>query len=139
MSTEFKWNKPIPRIVKEATGGPKTLLFMANELKRVMDPYVPALNLALAQDVRTYVEDDAGIVHYLAPYARYQHEGLLMVSRITGSPWAKYGESKVVTGRKLNHNTSRHPLATSEWEKAAWTARGAEVVAATQKYIEGVG
>jgi len=53
---DFKWNKPIPKIAKEVTGGDRTLLFMANEAKRLMDPYVPAKNLVLARNVRTYVE-----------------------------------------------------------------------------------
>lgn len=139
MGIEFRWNRPVPEIVKGATGGDKTLLFMANEAKRLMDPYVPALNLALAQNVRTYVEGGHGIVHYLSPYARYQHEGYLMVSRITGSPWARQGESKVQTGRKLVHNKSRHPMATSEWEKAMKAARMDDLTAAVQRYVKGGG
>ena len=87
MSTEMHWNKPIPQIVREATGNKRTLLFMAQEAKRLMDPYVPARNMVLSRNVRTYVEDDHGVVHYLSPYARFQYEGYLMVSRITGSPW----------------------------------------------------
>lgn len=137
MGVEFKWNKPIPQIAKEATGGEKTLLFAANEAKRLMNPYVPALNMVLSQNVRTYVEDECGVVHYLSPYARYQHKGLLMVSRITGSPWARKGESKVVTGKKLKHNKSRHPLATSEWEKAMKAARMKEFTNAVQRYVNG--
>ena len=135
MSIDFKWNKPIPQITKEATGGNRTLLFMANEAKRLMDPYVPARNLVLAQNVRTYVENGSGVVHYMVPYARYQHEGELMVSRITGSPWARNGESKVVTGRKLKYSTFRHPLATSEWEKAMKAARMGDYTAAVQRYV----
>lgn len=134
---EFKWNKPIAQIAKEATGGDKALLFMANEAKRLMDPYVPALNLALSQNVRTYVEGDSGIVHYLSPYAHFQHEGNLMVSRITGSPWASRGESKVKVGKKLKYNTFRHPLATSEWEKAMKAARIGDLTKAMQSYIIG--
>ena len=38
MKTSFKWNKPIPAIAKEATGGKRTLLFMANEAERLMNP-----------------------------------------------------------------------------------------------------
>lgn len=137
MSVEVKWNRPIPQIAREATGGDKTLLFMANEAKRLMDPYVPALNEFLSQRVETYVEGDEGVVHYLAPYANYQHEGVLMVSRITGSPWAREGESKVTTGRKLKHNTSKHPLATSEWEKAMKAARMDDLTSAVQRYVNG--
>lgn len=137
MSIEFKWNKPIPQIAKEATGGDRTQLFMANEAKRLMDPYVPARNLVLAQNVRTYVEDGVGMIHYRSPYAGYQHKGLLMVSRITGSPWARSGESKVVLGTKLNHSRSRHPLATAEWDKAMKAARMSDLTAAVQRYVKG--
>ena len=72
MHVGFRWNRPTSQIVNEAIGGSRTQLFMANEAKRLMDPYVPALNLVLAQNVRTYVEDGHGVVHYLSPYARYQ-------------------------------------------------------------------
>ncbi len=137
MKMDFKWNKPIPKIAKEVTGGDRTLLFMANEAKRLMDPYVPAKNLVLARNVRTYVEGGEGVVHYLSPYARFQHEGLLMVSRITGSPWATKGESKVLTNKQLKYSKSRHPLATSHWEKAMMIARGKGYEKAIQAYVRG--
>lgn len=137
MGIDFRWNRPIPLITREALGGERTLLFMANEAKRLMEPYVPALNMGLSQDVRTYVEDDHGIVHYTSPYANYQHKGILMVSRITGSPWARMGESKVTTGRKLKHNKSRHPLATSEWDKAMKAARMGDFTGAVQRFVNG--
>lgn len=139
MKVDFRWDKPKKQILSEATGGNRTLLFMAAEAKRLMTPYVPARNMILSKNVRTYVEGDKGIVHYLSPHARYQHEGFLMVSRITGSPWARRGESKVVTGRKLNHSGSRHPLATSEWEKAMKAAKLDAYVQAVQRYVKGGG
>lgn len=139
MSTEMRWNKPIPQIAKEATGGNKTLLFMAQEARRLMDPYVPARNMVLSRNVRTYVEDDHGVVHYMTPYARFQYEGFVMVSRITGSPWANRGESKVVTGRRLNYSGARHPLATSEWDKAMKAARMDDYLQSVQNYVRGRG
>lgn len=139
MGTEMRWNKPISQIVKEATGGNRTLLFMAQEAKRLMAPYVPARDLVLAKNVRTYVESDQGVVHYLSPYARFQYNGLVMVSRITGSPWAKKGESKVVINRPLNYSKARHPLATSEWDKAMKTARMDDYLQAVQNYVRGRG
>ena len=135
----MRWNKPIPQIAKEATGGNKTLLFMAQEARRLMDPYVPARNMVLSRNVRTYVEDDHGVVHYMTPYARFQYEGFVMVSRITGSPWANRGESKVVTGRRLNYSGARHPLATAEWDKAMKTARMDDYLQAVQNYVRGRG
>lgn len=140
MKVDFRWNKPKKQILSEATGGKRTLLFMAAEAKRLMTPYVPARNMILSsKNVRTYVEGDKGIVHYLSPYARYQHEGFLMVSRITGSPWARRGESKVVTGRRLNHSGSKHPLATAEWEKAMKVARMGDYTQSVQSYVKGRG
>lgn len=139
MSVDFRWNRPIPLITREALGGDRTLLFMANEAKRLMNPYVPAMNMGLSQNVRTYVEGGAGIVHYTSPYANYQHKGILMVSRITGSSWAKAGESKVTTGKSLKYNKSRHPLATSEWEKAMKAARMGDFTNAVQRFVNGGG
>lgn len=135
MITEMRWNRPIPQIVREAIGDKKTLLFMAQEARRLMDPYVPARNMVLSRNVRTYVEDEHGVVHYLSPHARFQYEGYLMVSRITGSPWAAKGESKVVTGTRLNYSGARHPLATSEWDQAMKTARLEDYVHAVQNYV----
>ena len=139
MSVDFRWNRPVPLITREALGGERTMLFMANEAKRLMDPYVPALNMGLSQNVRTYVDGGVGIVHYTSPYANYQHKGILMVSRLTGSPWARKGESKVTTGRKLKRNKSRHPLATSEWEKAMKAARMGDFTNAVQRFVNGGG
>lgn len=142
MSIDFRWNKPIPQITKEALGGDQTLLFMANEAKRLMTPYVPALNELLCEDVRTYVEKGTGVVHYISDYARYQYKGILMVSRITGSSWARDGESKVTTGKKLEHNktkTSKHPLATSEWDKAMKAAKMGAYTSAIQRFVNGGG
>ena len=66
---DFRWNKPIPWIAKEAIGGERTLLFMANEAKRLMNPYVPAMNMGLSQNVRTYVEHGAGVLRRSYPPA----------------------------------------------------------------------
>lgn len=137
MSMTFQWNKPVAAIAKEATGGNKTLLFMANEAKRLMDPYVPARNLVLAQNVRIYVEGEVGVVHYTSPYARFQYKGLVMISLVTGSPFARHGESKVVTGRRLNHSGGRHPLATSEWDKAMKAAKIDAYTSAVQAFVRG--
>lgn len=139
MGVFFKWNKSVAEIAREATGGEQTFLFMANEAKRLMDPYVPALNMDLSSKVRVYAEGNSGIVHYMSPSARYQHGGILMVSRITGSAWARHGESKVVTGKRLEYNKSKHVLATAEWEKAMMASRGADYTAAVQRYVNGGG
>lgn len=135
MKVKFKWNKPIGTIAKESTGGDRTKLFMANEAMRLMTPYVPADNLVLAKNTRIYVEGGHGVVHYISVYAQYQYHGNMMVSKETGSPYAKYGERKVLNGRDLKYSKARHPLATSEWDKAMMTARRNDLIRAVQSYI----
>lgn len=132
----FKWDRAPERVAQDVTGGDKGLLFLANEAKRLMDPYVPADKLALAQNVRVYTENGCGIDEYTSPYAHYQYEGILYVSSKTGSAWSR-GEYKVPTDRNIEHDKFRHPLATSEWDKAMITARGDDLVRAYQKYIDG--
>ena len=132
MTVDFEWLKDSKRIIKETTGGDKAQLFLANEARRLMQPYVPELNHILIKDVRTYVENGKGVVHYLVPYARFQWGGKVMVSSITGSPWSK-GEAKVMTTRDLNYNK---PNATAHWDKAMLTARRADLARALQNFIK---
>lgn len=133
---DFVWEKDTDQIVKEKIGE-NAQLFMANEFKKLMDPYAPADQLILSQDVMIYTENGNGVIEYRSPYAHFQFIGELYVSSKTGSPWAAMGEYKVSAGKKLKHSTFRHPLATSRWDKAAWTARGKELQQAVQKYLDG--
>lgn len=132
---DFQWEKPFKQIIEEASGGDQTKLFMANEAKRLMNPYLPANNLAMSKAVSVYMEQGQGIVHYLSPYARFQFEGNVMVGRESHSPWARYGERKVSTDKKLKYNTFRHPLATSHWDKAMMAARKDNLAKATENFI----
>ena len=137
MKLDFKWLGSKRQIAYERSGGDEGALRLANNCKRLMEPYVPARNLVLAQNVRTYVKDGTGVIHYESPYAHYQYEGILYVSSKTGSPWARHGEHKVPARprRELKQSKARHPLATSHWDKAMWTARGDEVVRAYQRWL----
>lgn len=134
MKMDFKWNKPLASISAGYTGK-DAQLFLANEAKKLMNPYVPALNLVLSKNVRVYVENGAGIVHYLSPHAGYQYGGKVMVSKRPGVK----GSAKVVKQpeQALRYTKFRHPLATSEWDKAMMTARGDDLVKAMQNYVEG--
>lgn len=136
MKMDFQWNKSPDQICKDMVGGEGVIKTFANEAKKRMLPYVPANNLVLAEkNVRVYTENGKGIVHYLSPYARFQFEGKVMVGRESHSPWAHYGEHKVVTSQNIDYNTFRHPLATSHWDKAMMTARKEDIARAVQNYI----
>lgn len=134
MKMDFKWNRPLASISAEYTGK-DAQLFLANEAKKLMDPYVPALNLVLSKNVRVYVENGVGVIHYLSPHARYQFKGKVMISK---RPGVKESAKVVKQPEKaLKYTKFRHPLATSEWDKAMMTARGDDLIRAMQNYMEG--
>lgn len=135
MKLVFNWNKELKKLQFEKTGGTRGRLFLANEAKKFMDPYVPAKNLVLAQNVRTYVEGEHGVVEYNSPYAHYQYKGELYVSSKTGSPFALEGEYKVPTGKRLKYKTHRHKLATDHWDQAMMVARKSDLARAYQNYL----
>lgn len=136
METQFKWLKSPERIIEDRTGGKNGLLFLANEARRLMEPYVPAQNMVLSSNVNVTVQGDMGIVEYRSPYAHYQYTGTVYVSSKTGSAWSS-GEYKVPTSRSLQYSKFRHPLATKEWDKAMKTARMDDLTQSFQKYLGG--
>lgn len=136
MGMNFHWNRPVEAIEADYTGD-RAQLFLANEAKRLMEPYVPALNMGLSRNVRVYVEGGRGIVHYLSSHARYQYGGKVMVSKRPGVK----GSAKIIKQpvQPLHYTGLRHPLATSGWDKAMITARGDDLVRAMQDFIGGTG
>lgn len=134
MKMDFKWNRT-PAAIAAERADDKAQLFLANEAKRLMDPYVPALNLILARNVRVYVENGKGIVHYQSSHAKYQYEGKAMVSK---RPGVKRSAKKLKQPEQdLNYTKFRHPLATSHWDQAMMTARSDDLIKAMQGYLEG--
>lgn len=128
------------RLAKKHAGGKKINLFFANECRRLMDPYVPANNLILSQNVTVTADNDSGYVTYNSPYAHYQYTGEVYGPSI---PIYENGEvagfwsppEKYPTGRKLQYNTFRHPLATDHWDKAMMTARSGDLEASVERFL----
>ncbi|WP_270224056.1 minor capsid protein [Clostridium fessum] len=142
MDVEIKWNKTSDQIAKEKTRGNDGLLFLANEAKRLMDPYVPADSLALAQNVSVRVEGDTGVIEYQSPYAHYQYKGVAYGPNYPlmdgGAVMGYYSPPhKSSTGKKLKYSHFRHPQATSEWDKAMMRARKGDLVRALENYLGG--
>lgn len=134
MKTSFKWSRSIEAISEDFTGK-EVQLFLANEAKKLMDPYVPARSLFLSRNVKVFVENGKGIVHYQSPYARYQYEGKVMVSK---RPGVKGSAKKVKQPEvALNYTKFRqpHPLATSHWDEAMMVAKGSDLIQATENFI----
>ena len=79
-----------------------------------MKPYTPMLSGVLIKSATLGSTIGNGEITQIAPYARYQYYGKLMVSSITGSAWATKGESKVLTDKNLTYSKI-NPNAGSFW------------------------
>lgn len=92
-----------------------TQKFVDSECIRLMVKYTPARNNILYKTAVLGTKIGSGHIYYNSPYARYQYYGKLMVSSVTGSPYASKGESKVLTDKDLKYSKFRHPQAQKLW------------------------
>lgn len=89
--------------------------FIDSECIRLMTQYTPMQNNMLQKSVTLGTRIGSGIIFYNSPYARYQYYGKLMVSSVTGSAWARNGETKVIKGIDLIYSKRQHPNAQKRW------------------------
>ena len=141
MKVSFDWNKSVREIAKEKLGGQQGMLFLAATAARFMDPYVPADNLVLAQNVSITADADVGHVTYNSPYAHYQWEGEVYGPNYPikdgGEIMGFYSPPhKTPTGRRLEYNTFRHPLATDHWDKAMMVARKDDLAITYEEFLK---
>lgn len=74
------------------------------EVMRYMSPYMPrrqAGELEHLMVLATVI--GSGQIDIPGPYAHYLHEGILYVSKETGSAWAKRNEIKIPTNKELTY------------------------------------
>ena len=144
----FEWKKSLLETGTEKTGGRKGLFFFASAAERFMQPYVPADQIALSENVRIGTEGSRGQIHYTSPYAHYQWEGILYVDPKTkkgaftngeGLFWSRPRVAKIPSEKKLEYSKFRHPLATSHWDTAMMTARREDLVKEFDDFLKGLG
>ncbi len=80
---------------------------------------MPFLNGNLQQ--RSKVLDNGRRVVFEGPYARYLYGGKVMVDKDTGNPWARQGNKKILTDRKLTYSRAE---ATDHWFDTAKEQNG---------------
>ena len=68
---------------------------------------------------------------------RFLYEGKVMVGVDSNSPFARYGEKKVVTDRDLQYSTAAHPKVEKKWFDAAKRDHGSDWVRMAKKVAGG--
>lgn len=106
--------------------------FLRNEADRLMNPFVPMNNGMLRRN-KTY--PNASTIKYTSPYAHYQYTGKLMLTK-SGSSWAKKGEKKFYTSKKLKYHTSGTG---DHWEKLMLQRHRNSLIKDVQNYINSGG
>lgn len=94
---------------------------------KYMDAYIPMQSGTLKNSKRYPANN---IIEYLSPYAHYMYMGELYLAP-NGSSWAKKGEKKVATGKKLNYAQS--PKRGANWDKRMYADRKKDLVRALNK------
>ena len=111
----------------------KVQKFIDQECIRLMAPYTPARDGFLERSATLGTKIGSGEINQVSPYARFQYYGKVMVSSITGSPWARKGEKKILTDRDLVHDKSKHPMAGPFWFERMKADKKEEILQGARK------
>ena len=102
-------NWAVPKKLQSIATNPALGMFAAEEIGRLMNPYVPMQDGPLSQFYATM----PFFVQYLSAYSSYQYNG-----------------------DGLNHSKEMHPLATSHWDQAMMAARSQDLTTALQGFVD---
>lgn len=99
--------------------------YIASEVKRLCDPYVPMQQGALKNNA-TIAADGSQLV-YTQPYAHYQYYGEVMAGRAP----------KQYTGDKLTYHGA--PMRGPQWEKRMLADKSKDLESSIEAYIKNKG
>lgn len=118
----------------------KAQYFLDSQVMTDMVPYMPMQTGNFIQRTRAMSAAIAGsgkVVAAAPPMGRFLYEGKVMVGVDSHSPFARYGEKKVVTDRDLQYSTAAHPKVEKKWFDAAKRDHGKEWVKEVKKIAGG--
>lgn len=104
--------------------------YLRNTADRLMTPFVPGGSGGMLAKLKTYPNNYS--IKYTSPYAHYQYTGKLMLAK-NGSSWAKKGEKKHYTSKKLKYHTSGTG---DHWDKMMMQRRGKELAKDVENYAK---
>lgn len=87
---------------------------LKSEIVKDTEKFVPMSSGYLKNSIAQSLQANDDFIIYNTPYARFLYYGYLMIGRVTHRPWARRGETKIKTGKRLNFGKV-HPMACSHW------------------------
>lgn len=76
-------------------------VFVDSEVLRLCEPYIPMKTSMLIKSGILGTVVGSGLVQWIAPYAKFQYYGKVMIGETSRSAYAMKGEKKVVTNKNL--------------------------------------
>lgn len=133
LNVKVKMN-PVNKIIKDhgLDKDGRVVRHLRDTADRLMNPFVPMDNGMLRRN-KAYPKNNE--INYTSPYAKYQYYGKLMLDK-NGSAWAKLGEKKVKTSKKLKYHTSGTG---AKWDKLMLQRRKNDLVQDVENYIKNGG
>lgn len=138
-SSGFKFNvkvkmNSVNKIIKDhgLDSNGRATRFLRDEADRLMNQFIPMDNGMLRRN-KTY--PNASTIKYTSPYAHYQYTGKLMLTK-SGSSYAKKGEKKFYTSKKLKYHTSGTG---AHWDKLMLQRHRNSLTKDVQNYINSGG
>lgn len=124
MSVKVKVDIPTAKILKSrGLGGDKgAQKYLASEVKRFCDPYVPMQQGALKNNAT--IAGDGSFIVYTQPYAHYQYYGEVMAGRAP----------KEYTGKELDYHGA--PMRGKEWDKRMLADKSKDLERSVEAYIK---
>lgn len=131
---EMRSRKEIMQAKGVEPGGDVQTFHTQNVLRRILRymPYDSGMTIKITV-AQTNVRRPLIITN--TPSARFLFHGKLMVSDVTGSPWARKGETKHVVDTPLVYTHTKNPKAGPYWDKALSAAEGPAMAADLQRFI----
>ena len=134
LNVKVKMN-PVNKIIKDhgLDKDGRVVRHLRNTADRLMMPYIPGGAGGQLARLKNYPSNHE--IKYTSPYAHYQYTGKAMVAE-NGSAWAKKGEKKHYSGKKLKYHTSGTG---AKWDKLMMQRRKNDLVKDVENYIKSGG
>ena len=110
----------------------RVVRYLRDESDKLMNPFIPMDDGMLRRN-KTYPNNHS--IKYISPDAHYQYTGKAMVAE-NGSAWARKGEKKHYSGKKLKYHTSGTG---PKWDKLMLQRHKNDLVKDVENYIKSGG